>query len=83
MQPQFGSKLKKIVFENSSLRTQDAIDSTIRDAISKQLPYVIVEDVIVEDNPDDNKVNISLEFTTTIQPDVFDTLTFNFNIGDN
>lgn len=83
MQPEFGSNLKQQIFENIGVISVDAIDSTIRDAISRQLPYVIINEIVIDAKPDDNIINISLEFSVTLNPDVFETLTFNFNIGDN
>ena len=83
MQPEFGSNLKQQIFENIGVISVDAIDSTIREAISRQLPYVIINEIVIDAKPDDNIINISLEFSVTLNPDVFETLTFNFNIGDN
>lgn len=83
MQPEFGSSLKQQVFENISSISVDGIETSIRDAIGRQLPYVIINDILVSAKPDDNMINISIEFSVTLNPDVFDTLTFNFNIGDN
>ena len=82
MQPDFGSRLKSLVFEPTSLSTFDAIEETIRESINRQLPYVIINDIIIDAKPDANMINISLEFSVSIEPDTFDTITFNFNIGD-
>ena len=83
MQPEFGSSLKQQVFENISNISVDGIETSIRDAIGRQLPYVIINEIAIDAKPDDNMINISIEFSVTLNPDVFDTLTFNFNIGDN
>ena len=82
MQPDFGSRLKSLVFEPTSLSTFDAIEETIRESINRQLPYVIINDIVTDAKPDENMINISLEFSVSIEPDTFDTITFNFNIGE-
>ena len=59
------------------------IEETIREAINRQLPYVLINELLVSAVPNTNEVNVSLEFSVSIEPDTFDTITFNFNIGDN
>jgi len=71
-QPEFGSRLKFLLFEE-----------TIREAINRQLPYILINELLVSAIPNTNEVNVSLEFSVSIEPDTFDTITFNFNIGDN
>ena len=31
---------------------------------------------------ENNQVDVSIDFSVTLEPDSFDTLTFNFNIGE-
>ncbi len=82
-QPEFGSRLKFLLFEASESATNEDIEETIREAINRQLPYVLINELLVSAVPNTNEVNVSLEFSVSIEPDTFDTITFNFNIGDN
>ena len=83
MQPTFGSDLQRLLFEQYSDDLRDRIEESIREALGNWLPYVIVNEVFViqnEGNP--NLIEVSLEYSISIQPDSFDTITFNFTLGE-
>ncbi len=82
MQPNFGSRLRELLFEQITPSTTSDIDSEIRETISSQLPHIILNDVIVVPKADDNMINIQIEYSTKIEPDTFDTITFNFEVGE-
>ena len=79
MQPEFGSTLTDVLF-NQGEDVENEIDEAIREAVSNWLPYVIINEINMfqEGNQDD----ISIDFSVTLEPASFDTLTFNFNIGE-
>ena len=58
------------------------IEEEIRSSVNEQLPYVNIINVFVVQGNDSNMVDVSIEFTTRLEPDTLDTLTFNFNIGE-
>ena len=67
MQPEFGSGLDEILFEQIDDDTKIQIEDTITSTIDKWLPYVDIEEIIVDINDrlkDSNTVNISLSFTS-------------------
>jgi hypothetical protein len=79
MQPEFGSGLDEILFEQIDDDTKIQIEDTITSTIDKWLPYVDIEEIIVDINDrlkDSNTVNISLSFTSNGNPQL-DTVTFN------
>ena len=79
MQPEFGSGLDEILFEQIDDDTKMQIEDTITSTIDKWLPYVNVEEIVVDINNrlrDTNTVNISLSFTSNGNPQL-DTVTFN------
>ena len=79
MQPEFGSTLMDIIF-NQGHDVQNDVDESIREAVSNWLPYVIINEInMFQEN---NQVDVSIDFSVTLEPDSFDTLTFNFNIGE-
>ena len=80
MQPEFGSTLTDVLFEQGP-DVQNQIDEAIRDATSSWLPYININDIVVIQG-DSNIVDVSIDFSVSLEPDSFETLTFNFNIGE-
>ena len=79
MQPEFGSTLTDVLF-NQGEDVENQIDEAIREAVSNWLPYVIINEINMFQQG--NQVDVSIDFSVTLEPDSFDTLTFNFNIGE-
>ena len=80
MQPEFGSTLTDIIFDQGT-DIPNRVDESIREATSFWLPYININDIVVIQN-DSNVVDVSIDFSVSIEPDSFETLTFNFNIGE-
>ena len=79
MQPEFGSTLTDVLF-NQGEDVENEIDEAIRESVSNWLPYVIINEINMFQ--EGNQVDVSIDFSVTLEPDSFDTLTFNFNIGE-
>jgi len=82
-QPNFGCDLKNVIFEQIDIQSLDEVDESIREALSTWLPYVNINDLIIvqnESNP--NEITISLEYSTALQPDALDNITFNLVVGE-
>ena len=79
MQPEIGSTLTDVLF-NQGEDIENEIDEAIREAVSNWLPYVIINEINMFQ--EGNQVDVSIDFSVTLEPDSFDTLTFNFNIGE-
>ena len=79
MQPEFGSTLTDVLF-NQGEDVETEIDEAIREAVSNWLPYVIINEINMFQ--EGNQVDVSIDFSVTLEPDSFDTLTFNFNIEE-
>lgn len=82
-QPNFGCDLRDLLFEQINSETLDRVDNSIRIALDTWLPYVNINDLIIvqsESNP--NEITISLEYSTTLQPDALDNITFNLVVGE-
>ena len=82
-QPDFGCDLRDLLFEQINSETLDGVDTSIRIALDTWLPYVNINDLIIvqsESNP--NEITISLEYSTTLQPDALDNITFNLVVGE-
>ena len=82
-QPDFGCDLRDLLFEQINSETLDGVDNSIRIALDTWLPYVNINDlIIVQDESNPNEITISLEYSTTLQPDALDNITFNLVIGE-
>ena len=82
-QPDFGCDLRDLLFEQINSETLDGVDNSIRIALDTWLPYVNINDlIIVQDESNPNEITISLEYSTTLQPDALDNITFNLVVGE-
>lgn len=82
-QPEFGCGLLQVLFEPLSDSLIENVTATIEDALATWLPHVIISKLNVEgDEVEQNQLNIEIEFSLTIQPDVFDSISLNFLTGD-
>jgi phage baseplate assembly protein W len=69
--PDFGSRLKELVFEPIDEALPEKIEGEVRKAVGIWLPYINVEqvDTLVK-NGDKGEVVVRISFTTTLDPDV-------------
>jgi len=80
-QPDFGCNLIDILFDQNIVEISDKVDEIIREAVSQQLPYIIINDIFVSSTVNDsNQLNIQLEFSVSLQPEIFDSLLLQFNM---
>ena len=77
MQPEFGSSLTDVLF-NQGEDFENQIDEAIREAVSNWLPYIIINEINMFQQG--NQVDVSIDFSVSLEPNSFDTITFNFNI---
>ena len=81
-QPNFGSDLKILLFEQISPESLSNVENSIRQSLSTWLPYVrVVNVVVVQDDRNPNQVLVSLEYSTTLDPTALDTISFKFDLG--
>ena len=79
MQPEFGSQLKFIVFEQGQ-DIPGRIEETIRSTTDRFLSYINIINVFTTQQ--DNTVNVSIEFSVPLNPDTIEILNFDFRIGE-
>jgi phage baseplate assembly protein W len=79
MQPEFGSQLKFIVFEQGP-DIPNRIEEAVRSAVDKHLAYINIENVFTTQQ--DNIINVSIEFSVPLNPDTIEVLNFDFRIGE-
>jgi|TARA_R100001463_G_scaffold124930_1_gene182127 phage baseplate assembly protein W len=78
-QPNFGSRLKNIVFEQGQ-DIPNRVDEAIRIATDTFLPYINIINVFTIQ--EQNQVNIQVEFSVALNPDIIELLSFDFRIGE-
>ena len=79
-QPDFGCNLIDVLFDQNIVEISNKVDEIIREAVSQQLPYILINNIFVGSSVDDsNQLNIQLEFSVTLDPDTFDSLLIQFN----
>ena len=79
MQPNFGSQLKSIVFEQGQ-DIPNRIEEAIRSATDTFLPYINIINVFTVQEK--KQVNLQIEFSVPLNPDTIETLSFDFRIGE-
>lgn len=79
--PEFGTAIKSMMFEPIDTISTDAIRDTIVVALEKFEPRVILNDIIVEAQPDNNRINIQLFCSLTTAPNLQFTLELNLPAG--
>ena len=65
LQPEFGSGLQELLFEQSVDDLEGKIEDTINESLQQWLPYVTAEEIDIESTNelrDNNRVNVSIKF---------------------
>jgi len=79
MQPLLGSGLSEILFEQNDGDLESRIEDTIVESLQNWLPYVVIDNIIIEQTDelkDRNRVNVSITFRINGNP-TLETVTFN------
>jgi len=66
-QPNFGSDVYSLMFENINRDLSSTLDESLREDIEYWLPYIIIDDIAIEVIEDRNYVRIELSFRVTEQ----------------
>jgi|TARA_R110000744_G_scaffold13998_1_gene40238 phage baseplate assembly protein W len=68
-QPQFGSRLRELVFEQIDDDLPIAIETEVRRAVTAWLPYInLIEINTLTEDGDDNKIFVEVRYSTTLNP---------------
>ena len=74
-QPNLGLGLRQFLFEQITPDTIIAIQNDIRDTLSLWLPFVVIENIIVDQKDDFNRIDVKLEFRINQVPNSLDSIT--------
>ena len=80
MQPEFGSDLRDLLFEQYTEDLTDRIKEAIEEAMSTWLPYIVISSVdVIEDETNPNQTKVDLDFSLNYEPNRFESITLNFD----
>ena len=75
-QPEFGSKLRELCFEQIDDNLPERIEEEVRKAISILLSYINVTEVqTLNEEGDDNKIFVRVTYSTTLSPQTREQIT--------
>jgi len=66
MNPNFGCELRKFLFEGITDVNSELLINSLTDSISVFVPQVTVRDIILDPNPDNNSVNLTVNYILNI-----------------
>jgi phage baseplate assembly protein W len=80
--PEFGTNIHMAIFEKNTEATKNFIESEIEEAISKFEPRVVLDNILIEDDPfDPSKLKVTL-YVTYVDFNINDTFTFNLYLNN-
>ena len=69
-QPQFGSRLRELIFEQIDDDLPLAIETEVKRSVSAWLPYInLIEINTLTDEGDANKIFVEVRYSTTLNPE--------------
>ena len=79
-QPAFGSQLHSILFEPMNEDFSDILEDSIRTSLETWLPYINIKNIkITFPDYNINRVNITIDFGLSFEPDRFETVSISFD----
>jgi len=66
-QPNFGSNIPSLLFEQMNSSLEVDLEQSLRDYIGFWLPYIVIDDILIQPDFDRNLVRIELSFRVTKQ----------------
>jgi uncharacterized protein len=76
MQPDFGSNLRSLLFEQQDENLNINIKEAIQEAMSTWLPYIDISNVnISQDETKPNQMKVDIDFSLNYEPNRFNTIT--------
>ena len=78
MQPEFGSNIRAICFEQIDKNLPVTIEKEVRNAVEIWLPYINIQEVnTLTEDQDQNKIHVEIKFSTTLSPQSKESVTIN------
>ena len=75
-QPEFGSKLRELCFEQIDDNLPERIEEEVRKSVSLCLPYINITEVqTLNEEGDENKIFVRVTYSTTLSPQTREQIT--------
>ena len=75
-QPEFGSKLRALCFEQITDELPVKIEEEVKEAVSTWLPYINITEVnTLTEEGDANKIFVEIKYSTTLNPQTMESIT--------
>ena len=75
-QPEFGSKLRALCFEQITDELPVKIEEEVKEAVSTWLPYINITEVYtLTEEGDANKIFVEIKYSTTLNPQTMESIT--------
>ena len=82
MQPEFGSNMRAICFEQVDKNLPVTIEKEVRNAVEIWLPYINIQEVnTLTEEQDQNKIHVEIKFSTTLSPQSKEPITIDSTTG--
>ena len=82
MQPEFGSNMRAMCFEQIDDNLPTKIEEEVRRAVGVWLPYINIQEVnTLTEDQDQNKIYVEVLFSTTLSPQSKESVTMNTTTG--
>jgi|LWDU01.1.fsa_nt_gi phage baseplate assembly protein W len=82
MQPEFGSNMRALCFEQIDANLPNKIEEEVRRAVGAWLPYINIQEVnTLTEDQDQNKIYVEVLFSTTLSPQSKESVTINATTG--
>jgi phage baseplate assembly protein W len=66
-QPNFGSNIPSLLFEQMGASLESELEQSLRDDIGFWLPYIVIDEILIQPDFDRNLIRIELSFRVTEQ----------------
>ena len=82
MQPEFGSNMRALCFEQIDDNLPTKIEEEVRRAVGVWLPYINIQEVnTLTEDQNQNKIYVEVLFSTTLSPQSKESVTINTTTG--
>ena len=80
-QPNLGVNLRKNLFNPMTSESLIGLQEDVIEQVAIWLPFLDIKEVLVNPNPDNNTINIEIQYTFKTAPELTDSVQVNLNTG--
>ena len=80
-QPNLGVNLRKNLFNPMTSESLIGLQEDVIEQVAIWLPFLEIKEVLVNPNPDNNTINIEIQYTFKTAPELTDSVQVNLNTG--